>query len=226
MEYYLISDSLSGSSAADRLSFFLPFVPLILAWNSILIATSMTNPAAIDLRKKAGVVPATKWMTLKWRLFHLALAFFLLLYYWANDPESHEIFLNMSLNRFIAICQCSSTPIGAYIGLFLHYIVMPPLTVFIFAKSLTEVLCSRGIITSESIISKKFGGRGGLVQTISLLSYLILEFYVLNFVRFDTYEVFDFFYVIVFHYISSFLWVFRKTGYDFKQDVEEFNNNL
>ena len=226
MEYYLISNSLSGSSAADRLSWFLPLFPLCIAWTSIWIATSMTNPFFIDVRKRAGVVPATKWMTLKWRLFHLALAFFLLLYYWANDPEADLISANLSLNRFLFEWQSGSTPNGAYIGLFLYYIVMPPLTVFIFAKSLIEVLCSRGIITSESIISKKFGGSGGLVQTISLLSYVILGLNVAQFVRFGTYEFFDFFYVIVFHYVSSFLWAFRKTGYDFKQDVEEFNNNL
>lgn len=225
MIYELItfSSSVYDGHEAERLSGFLPMIPLIFSWSAIAMATNMTNPFLNILRKGASSNP-TKWTTLKWRVILLAFAFFVLLYYCVCYPEVYESFLYTLHFDFVNPMKGGVFPAEAWIGVFLFYIVMLPLTLFLFVKSVIEVLCSRQKISSETVIFKKFAGQKGIAQTVSIFFYFALLCTTADGMRYGVFVLTDFVFEIACYFFATFLWVFRKTRYDTKQDLERFKN--
>lgn len=220
IRYY--SKSYDGHEA-ERLLSFLPLIPLIVAWCAIIIATNMTNPFFNSLRKGTSAEKPTKWTTLKWRLILLAFALVITVFSGLANAEAVDIFSYTLPERFMDAMQGGFAFCEGWLELVLYYIVMPPLTIFFFVKSIIEVLCSRQIISPEATIAKRLGGQKGFAQTACFAFYFIVYCLTADGSSLGVFSDTDFILINIFYFLASFLWVFRKTWYDFESDLEELN---
>ena len=193
------------------------WMPLVcLALTPIMIATSMTNPFFSGVRNSSGVPAATKWMTLKWRIILMTIALITLVFYnfWCWDYV--DISSYTMLERFSDAVPLAEES-GGWLEVIYFYILTPIASAIFFVLSLIQVLCSRKVIRSESPL---FALRGeyGLAQLASFMFFFMGMCITASGTSDKVLADEDFIILCNFYFASSFLWIFRKTNYDFKKD--------
>lgn len=185
-------------------------------YTPIAIATNMTNPFISGMRNSSGVPAAAKWMTLKWRIILMSIALITLVFYnfWCWD---YIDIVSYTMLERLADTVPVVDGLDEWLGVIFFYILVPIASAIFFVLSLIQVLCSRKVIRSESPL---FALRGeyGLAQLASFAFFFGGMCGVASGIHDKIFASEDFIVLCNFYFASSFLWIFRKTNYDFKKD--------
>ena len=185
-------------------------------YTPIAIATNMTNPFISGMRNSSGVPAAAKWMTLKWRIILICIALITLAIYNYLCWDNVDIISYSMLDRF-SDAVSSENGQKKWTKLFCFYILVPIVSAVFFALSLIQVLCSRDVIRSESPLYA-LRGEYGIAQFASWILFFMGTCMTADGIPSGVLRYDDLIILYDFYFLSSFLWIFRKTNHDFKKD--------